>query len=84
MDGAPSKMPVLLGLARHGFYIPRAKDGAHYRVGGGALRPPSSHTTVRTVPYTAVHEMFWNPSILVYRERSPSFSKSLTGIAWFI
>ncbi len=24
------------------------------RVGGGGLRPPSSLTTVRTVPYTAV------------------------------
>jgi hypothetical protein len=25
-----------------------------YRVGGG-VKPPSSHTTVRTVRYTAVH-----------------------------
>jgi dihydrofolate reductase len=42
---------------RYGHYRRRvpAPDLQKNRVGGG-ISPPSSHTTVRTVPYTAVHK----------------------------
>ena len=44
-------------------------------------RPPSSHATLRRVPYTAVRELFLNIKIVSSSDTSPSLSKNFFGNA---
>ncbi len=44
-----------------------------YRVGGGRFRPPSSHRTVRTGPYTTPHVILMHRSTPNQRFMAPSF-----------
>ena len=47
-------------------------------------RPPPSHTTVRTVPYTAVHEVPLSLLCRLRRLTSPIWSNVQIGTAWFM